>query len=83
MANELVDSRIKSHIPGIMFKGIMFKADFEKAFDHVNRGFISWVLKEMGFSKQWIGWIERCISSVPLLVLTNGEANGLFRGERH
>lgn len=77
MANKLVDSRIKSHKPDILFK-----ADFEKAYDHINWAFISWVLQQMGFCSQWILWTAECISSVSFSVLINGEAKGFFKGER-
>lgn len=39
VANELVDSRVKSKVPGILFK-----ADFEKAYDHINWNFLLWTM---------------------------------------
>lgn len=42
--NELVDSRMTDHKPGLLFK-----AKFEKAFDHINWGFLCWAMDSMGF----------------------------------
>lgn len=77
VANELVDSRIRSKKPGILFK-----ADFEKAYDHVNWRFVEWVMKEMGFDNKWVHWIQRCVTSVSFSILINGEIRGFFKGER-
>ena len=32
---------------------VVFKIDFEKAYDHVNWGFIDHVLERKGFSSRW------------------------------
>lgn len=77
VSNELVDSRHKLGIPGLLFK-----ADFDKAYDTVNWGFLKWVLSQMGFCQRWTRWIFRCISSVSYFVLIDGELKGFFRRER-
>jgi hypothetical protein len=35
-------------------KGVMFKIDFEKAYDKVRWDFVPEVLREKGFPKTWI-----------------------------
>ena len=51
IANEAVDSRLKSNE-----EGVLCKLDIEKAYDHVNWKFLMAVLRKMGFGEKWKKW---------------------------
>ena len=63
---------------------MVFKIEFEKAYDHVNWNFVDEVLERKGFKDRWRRWIRGCLSSVKFSVLVNGfEGNlGASRGLR-
>ncbi|RVX05721.1 Transposon TX1 uncharacterized 149 kDa protein [Vitis vinifera] len=67
IANEVVDERRRSGE-----EGIVFKIDFEKAYDHVDWGFLDHVLQRKGFSQKWRSWIRGCLSSSSFAILVNG-----------
>ena len=63
-------------------KGLVFKIDFEKAYDHVEWEFLDFVLEKKGFSNTWRKWIRGCLNSVQYSVIVNGRPSGRFRGTR-
>ena len=73
IANECLDSRLKTRLPGLLFK-----LDVEKAFDHENWGFLMQLLEKGGFFAKWRQWIFFCISTVRSSILINGSPCGFF-----
>lgn len=51
---------------------IIFKVDFEKAYDSVSWDFLEYILSRFGFTARWIAWIRACVFSGKLSVLVNG-----------
>jgi hypothetical protein len=52
------------------------KLDMSKAYDRVERAFVIEVMRRLGFGRQWIQLIKKCISSVSYSILINGEPHG-------
>ncbi|GJW52228.1 RNA-directed DNA polymerase, eukaryota, reverse transcriptase zinc-binding domain protein [Tanacetum coccineum] len=53
-------------------KLMIFKIDFEKAFDSVSWDYLFKVMHFMGFSDKWISWINGCLRSATASILVNG-----------
>ncbi|RVW27498.1 LINE-1 retrotransposable element ORF2 protein [Vitis vinifera] len=77
IANEIVDEKRRSGE-----EGVVFKIDFEKAYDHVSWDFLDHVLEMKGFSLRWRKWMRGCLSSVSYAVLVNGNAKGWVKASR-
>ena len=77
IANETLDSRLKSSN-----KGVICKLDIEKAYAHVNWKFLLVVMEKMGFGAKCVSWMRWCISFVHYLILINGTPTGFFASSR-
>nr|GEX73150.1 putative RNA-directed DNA polymerase, eukaryota, reverse transcriptase zinc-binding domain protein [Tanacetum cinerariifolium] len=74
-------------------KLLVFKIDFENAFDSISWDFLFQVMRFMGFNDTWINWISGCLNNATSSILINGSlseslhvaiedaiAAGLYRG---
>ncbi|GJX02450.1 putative RNA-directed DNA polymerase, eukaryota, reverse transcriptase zinc-binding domain protein [Tanacetum coccineum] len=77
VANEAVDYLRKSR-----GQGLIFKIDFEKAYDCVNWDYIRDVMMQIGFGLKWCNWVDACLRSASISILVNGSPTGEFRMTR-
>jgi len=73
IANEVIHEAKSRNRPCLIFK-----ADFEKAYDSVSSDFLLYMLRKMGFCEKWILWIEGCLKSASISVLINGSPSSEF-----
>ena len=72
VANEVVEEAKRKQKPCLVFK-----VDYEKAYDSVSWNFLFYMMKRMGFGPRWIKWIEGCLSSASVSILVNGVVDKL------
>ncbi|GJS50334.1 cysteine-rich receptor-like protein kinase [Tanacetum coccineum] len=77
ISNEII--RMVSHENS---KLLLFKVDFEKAFDCFNLNFTFKVMRQMGFDSKWRDWIASWLSSASIYVMINGSPSKEFMIER-
>ncbi|XP_024626681.1 uncharacterized protein [Medicago truncatula] len=77
IANELVDDA-KCQKKDLL----MFKVDFEKAYDSVDWGYLEEVMVKMNFPRVWRVWIMECVTTATASVLVNGCPTDEFHFER-
>ncbi|GKA40871.1 transposon TX1 [Tanacetum coccineum] len=68
----LIANKVVGHMRKIQSKGLIFKVDFEKAYDSLNLRFLIDIMKKMGFGIKWCKWIESCLRSSTVSILVNG-----------
>jgi hypothetical protein len=62
--------------------GIIFKIDFEKAYDKVKWPFLLQTLRMNGFSAKWISWIQTFISRGSVAVNVNDDIGHFFQTKK-
>lgn len=62
--------------------GLIFKVDFEKAYDSINWKYLCDILKIMGFGDKWCAWTDACLKSSSMSILVNGSPTAKFCLER-
>jgi hypothetical protein len=62
--------------------GVIFKIDFEKAYDKVRWNFLIQTLRLKGFSHKWIEWIKSFISGGSVAINANDEVGPYFQTKK-
>jgi len=77
VANEVIDE-VQKHKKEL----VLFKVDFEKAYDSIDWSYLEVVMVRMGFPTLWRKWIKECIGTTSTLVMVNGSPIAEFYLER-
>ncbi|KAJ0816203.1 putative RNA-directed DNA polymerase [Helianthus annuus] len=77
MLNEIVAWAKKSKK-----KLLIFKVDFQKAYDSINWKFLFRMMNKMGFPSLWVSWIKGCLVSAWGSILVNGSPTKQFKFKR-
>ncbi|GKU94307.1 hypothetical protein SLEP1_g7822 [Rubroshorea leprosula] len=67
IANEVIHEAKKRKRPTLIFK-----VDFEKAYDSVNWNFLDVIMEKFRFCWKWRRWIKECLYTLVVSVLVNG-----------
>ena len=51
---------------------VIFKVDFEKAYDKVDYNAIYYMMDHLGFSAKWIRWVKMILTTASASVIMNG-----------
>jgi len=73
VVNEVVDDARKCKR-----ELLLFKVDFEKAYDSIDWKYLEDVMVKMGFPTLWRKWIKECVGTTTTSVLVNGSPTDEF-----
>jgi len=59
-------------------KLMIFKVDFEKAFDSLSWEYLDYMMENLVFGSRWRGWFQACLHSARAYVLVNGSPSDEF-----
>ena len=77
LIDDILEYADDNNIPGILFS-----ADFEKAFDSIDNFFMFAVLEKFGFGPNFIHWIWTLYNGAESSVINNGHSTGYVPLER-
>ncbi|GJZ45992.1 putative RNA-directed DNA polymerase, eukaryota, reverse transcriptase zinc-binding domain protein [Tanacetum coccineum] len=78
----LILSEVIDWFKKIKKKMLIFKVDFEKAFDSVSWKYLDFILFSLGFGSTWRSWIFACLHSLRASILINGSPTSEFSIKR-
>ncbi|XP_071741928.1 uncharacterized protein [Rutidosis leptorrhynchoides] len=78
----LISNEVVSFLRHKKERSLIFKVDFEKAFDCLSWDFLIEIMEIMGFGERWRKWILSCLHSASISVLVNGSPTNEFKLKR-
>jgi len=80
--SELVANETFEEVKRKKKEYVVFKVDYEKAYDLVSWVFIYYMLGRLRFCRKWIEWIKNCLESSSISVLVNGSSTTEFKPKK-
>ena len=68
----LIANEAEEEVKRCQKPSMVFKVDYERAYDFVSWDFLSYMMRRLGFCPKWIHWIEGCLNSASVSILVNG-----------
>ena len=62
--------------------GVVFKIDFEKAYDKVKWSFLQQTLRMKGFSDKWREWVQNFVTGGSVSIKVNDDVGHYFQDEK-
>jgi len=78
----LILSKLLAYYKKCNKKLMVFKVDFEKAYDSLSWDYLLEIMRKMGFSDVWCAWIRAALESSRASVLVNGSPTHEFEVQR-
>ncbi|GKB10316.1 RNA-directed DNA polymerase, eukaryota, partial [Tanacetum coccineum] len=78
----LILNEIISWCKSKKMQSLLFKVDFQKAFNSVHWDHLDDILGKLGFGNKWRGWIRGCLLSSKASILVNGSPTDEFHFHR-
>ncbi|WVZ54093.1 hypothetical protein U9M48_004953 [Paspalum notatum var. saurae] len=86
VAHKIIRPSQTAFLPGrnimegvVNLNGVIFKIDFEKAYDKVRWDFLQQTLRMKGFSATWCNWIKSFVQGGNVAINVNGQSGSYFQ----
>lgn len=80
--SPLIVNEICAWAKKVKKKILLFKVDFDKAFDIVNWEYLESIMMQMGYGEKWRNWIKGFLGSSRSSILVNGAPTDEFLLEK-
>ena len=70
---------ILNHCKNEAYKGLVYKEDFEKAFDNIDWKFLMNLLAARDIGTRWNHWVQDIVCTAKASVLVNDEKENAFK----
>ncbi|GJV96565.1 RNA-directed DNA polymerase, eukaryota [Tanacetum coccineum] len=77
--SKILANRMVFVLEDLKKQTMIFKVDFEKAYDSVRWDYLDDILRKFGFGEKWCSWIRNCLISSKGSILVNGSPTMEFQ----